>query len=180
MICSKQCLYLVLGKYHYGLHIVTELVLGVGVGWQRGMGWVCGLWGSDIDFNVTWPISTFGGWRERRENGTCSSRNWSEIISRPQTSLRSPIIFLKFLTLIQNDTEEKIIMVIFSVHLCLLISVSIPILPFSIIIPMLRIRLPLKVTFSSGTKRRSLRTWKIYSFIYRRTFYRKNFNIHLY
>lgn len=106
MICSKQCLYLVLGKYHYGLHIVTELVLGVR-GWQRGMGWVCGLWGSDIDFNVTWPTSTFGGWRERRENGTCSSRKWSEIIYRPQISLGSPATILEFLILIQIDTEEK-------------------------------------------------------------------------
>jgi hypothetical protein len=32
MICSKQCLCLVLGKYHYGLQIVTELVLVGGGG----------------------------------------------------------------------------------------------------------------------------------------------------
>lgn len=170
MICSKQCLYLVLGKYHYELHIVTELVLG-GRGWQRGMGWVCGLWGSDIDFNVTWPTSTFGSWRERRENGTCSARNWSEIISRPQTSLRSPTIFLKFLTVNQNDTEEKRITVIFSVHPCLLISVRTPIFPFSIT-PMFRTRLRLEITFICGTNRRSLGTWKKNSFAYRGTFYR--------
>lgn len=62
IICSKQCLCLVLRKCHYwGWGSTTDRAEG---GWgQRGTGWVCDVWRSDIDFNPTWPSRPFRGWR---------------------------------------------------------------------------------------------------------------------